>query len=553
MKKNNKILISFVMAFAFFIAGLFILQEKPVLAASATKISSAKDLLAMEEDPSGDYYLAKDITVPKNTCLFADGTPFMGTLDGKGHKLKGYKSTESPAIFASAKFAAFKNLSVTNVDIKVKGMAAALVGEADTCYFSNVSVSGTIVSDDVYVNEEGSGDVGAIVAYGSGEMEKCKNSAKITAKGREGRLSVNVGGLAGGFNATLLKDCSNSGEIKLISSKKKYVYENGHLKSGYSIRFNEGGLIAGSADEVVSCKNSGNVIMNLRHSSLNKSGYLFGSYGEIWVGGICRQINRSIKSSSNSGKIRVVSGKTSRLSIAYVGGLVSIAYPTEYSAGEGSTPVNCYNTGSVSFSGALDADADEYLSGTGRIGGLFGGVKGVSQCYNTGNVSVTYYSKHRGISNIGGVFGYSWDGNVKNSYNTGNITVINKGKPELKNISVGGVGGCANVLGKSRDNLGNASCNYSVGIVKYTKNDNGGQIIGGWEGPRMAHKSLIYNNYYTTSGNAYGAGDTTWEPFWPTGKKVSAITSGNCPMLSSKYWVYSSKHKRLILKNNREK
>lgn len=548
--KKNKIFQNFlVVILAVFIAGLFTLQEKPVLAASATKISSAKDLLAMEEDPSGDYYLAKDITVPENTCLFADGTPFMGTLDGKGHKLKGYKSTESPAIFASARFATFKNLSVTNVDIKVKGMAAALVGEADTCYFSNVSVSGTIVSDDVYSNEEGSGDVGAIAAYGSGEMVKCKNSAKITAKGREGRRGgVNVGGLAGGFKATLLKDCSNSGEITLISSKKKYVYEKGHLKDGYyGIRFNEGGLIAGSADEVVSCKNSGNVIMNLRHSSQNKDRYLFGSYGEIWVGGICPQVNLSIKSSSNSGKIRVVSGKASRLSIAYVAGLVPIAYSTEDYAGEISAPINCYNTGAVSFSGALDADPDEFLSGTGRISGLFGSVKGVSQCYNTGNVSVTYYSKHRGISNIGGVFGYSWEGYVKNSYNTGNITVINKGKPEWKKISVGGVGGCAEVLGKS------ATCNYNMGIVKYTKNDNGGQIIGGWEGPRMAHKILIYNNYYTTSGNAYGAGDTTWEPFWPTGKKVSAITSGNCPMLSSKYWVYSSKHKRLILKNNMEK
>lgn len=43
----------------------------------------------MEENPSGSYVLAKDITVPKNTCLFAQGNPFMGILDGKGHKIKG--------------------------------------------------------------------------------------------------------------------------------------------------------------------------------------------------------------------------------------------------------------------------------------------------------------------------------------------------------------------------------------------------------------------------------------------------------------------------------
>lgn len=33
---------------------------------------------------------------------------------------------------------------------------------------------------------------------------------------------------------------------------------------------------------------------------------------------------------------------------------------------------------------------------------------------------------------------------------------------------------------------------------------------------------------------------------------VSSITSAKCPKLSSKYWVYSSKVKRLILKNNKE-
>lgn len=105
MKKR---FLSYVMAFTLIVAGLCIPEAEPVFAAGI-KISSAEDLLAMEEDPFGDYYLANDITVPENTCLFADGTPFMGTLDGKGHKLNGYKSTGASAIFDSARFAEFKN------------------------------------------------------------------------------------------------------------------------------------------------------------------------------------------------------------------------------------------------------------------------------------------------------------------------------------------------------------------------------------------------------------------------------------------------------------
>lgn len=70
--------------------------------------------------------------------------------------------------------------------------------------------------------------------------------------------------------------------------------------------------------------------------------------------------------------------------------------------------------------------------------------------------------------------------------------------------------------------------------------------------PFLASKRLIYGNYYKGSGKAYGSGDTTWEPYRPTAKKVSAITSGNCPKLSSRYWTYASKYKRLVLKNNKE-
>ena len=61
----------------------------------------------------------------------------------------------------------------------------------------------------------------------------------------------------------------------------------------------------------------------------------------------------------------------------------------------------------------------------------------------------------------------------------------------------------------------------------------------------------IYNNYYTT-GKAYGTSDVTWKDWKALAKKVSSIKKSTCPKLSSKYWTYSSKYKRLILKNNKE-
>lgn len=78
-------------------------------------ISTAEDLKAMENNPSGSYYLANDIEVPANLMLFTSyNNPFTGTLDGSGHAIKGYTYTsngewnDNVALFAYAKNATFK-------------------------------------------------------------------------------------------------------------------------------------------------------------------------------------------------------------------------------------------------------------------------------------------------------------------------------------------------------------------------------------------------------------------------------------------------------------
>lgn len=530
MKKR---FLSYVMAIALIVAGLCIPEAEPVFAAGI-KISSAEDLLAMEENPFGDYYLANDITVPENTCLFADGTPFMGTLDGKGHKLNGYKSTGASAIFDSARFAEFKNLSVTDVDIKSKGSVAALVCSSDGCAFKNIKVSGKIVS-----SGDGGG-VGAIAASGSGSMEKCENSAKITAKTK--KSGKYVGGLAGDFAASSLKNCSNSGAVTLTTGTGTYVFD----VWSNAITFSVAGLVAEKSDKVTSCKNSGNVTLNLKYKIdvKNSDDYRMRTRGiTVYAGGICPEADE-VTSSGNTGKIKVTSGKSAKVTKeVYVGGVIP-----KYWLLKNPIPSKCYNTGAVSFSGSYTGNY--YDDECCRIGGLFGCCVGLSECYNTGNVSVSLLSDNSGLFQIGGISGATV-GSINNCYNTGNVTVTNKGKKDEAGIIAGGLSGYADVLGVS------GTCNYSTGVVKAPKDvwDGTGQglLIGEWAGPRMMMEIVIYDNYYTASGKAYGFGDTTWEPFWPTAKKVSAITSGNCPKLSSKYWTYSSKHKRMVLKNNEEK
>lgn len=543
MKKR---ILSFLMAAALAVTGLTIMEPEPAYAAS-TKISSAQDLLAMEENPSGDYVLTKDITVPKNTHLFVD-TPFIGTLNGNGHKLKGYKSTESTAIFANAKFAQFKNLSVTGVDIKVSGTVAALVENSDNCEFYNVGVSGNIVS------EGDGGSVGAIAAYGNGSMEKCRNSAKITAKTKTSEK--NVGGLAGDFNPSLLKNCSNSGAVILTTSKDTLVIDPFAENGIYGVTHSVSGLVSGSADRTASCKNSGNITVNVNYKVDTSAGWQNDDYGvDLFVSGICKLGAGPVSSSGNTGKIKVKSAKTAKYGFIYMGGVSARSYGESMWA-DRVVMSKCYNTGSVSFSGTMSIKPD-YEDWSCFIGGLFGETRALSQCYNKGKVTVSFLSGNKVTAAIGGIAGRAV-GNINYCYNTGSVTVTNKGNPKDAEFQVGGLAGNANVLTTAAGVNGKATCNYATGKVSVPIDRQGfgyyaGKLIGRWEGPFQANKSLYYNNYYTGSGSAYGGGDTSWKPYKPTAKKVSSITSGNCPKLSSKYWTYSSKRKRLILKNNKEK
>ena len=85
-----------------------------------------------------------------------------------------------------------------------------------------------------------------------------------------------------------------------------------------------------------------------------------------------------------------------------------------------------------------------------------------------------------------------------------------------------------------------------------TNKTKGSAIFGIVAEPRMAKSRLATNNYYTKPCVAYASREGVIKKLMPTSKKVSKITRANCPKLSSKYWTYSRKVKRLVLKKNNE-
>ena len=474
----------------------------PAYAASGTAIKTADDLKAMESNPGGSYYLANDIEVPANLILFTSyDAPFTGTLNGNGHSIKGYTYTssadwtEQAALFGYAKKATFKNLKMTNVNISLNqaGTVAALVAASENCKFTDISVSGKIAGKSLNT-------AAGIVAYSyeGGTLTNCKNSADITiTNADEGSSAAGVAGFIG--SAGSMKNCSNSGKISISGSIE-------------AASISAAGVVL-NVGKATSCKNSGAISVSaIGKGSMND---------ECVAAGVAVEADTAV-SCSNTGKVSM-NAAVEAVDPHQVGGVFGAVTKSAS---------KCCNKGAVSFSGKSHRGL--------YVGGLGAYLPKVSQSYNKGAVTVKMSSVKKTEENkIGGVCGDTVD--MRNCYNTGSVTVTGK-------AFVGGISGYAHPWGEKVVN------NYNTGKVKAsTKGTFKGQVIGGYEGAEIVQKRNIYDNYYTGSGKAYGWGFVTWHKWVAKASKVSSIKAENCPKLSSKYWTYSSKYGRMILKNNKEK
>ncbi len=501
----------------------------PVQAAEMIPISSAEDFMNMESNPSGSYYLTKDITLPPNMeMMFSTyDLKFTGTLDGKGHKLKNYtvQTTElehraKAGIFGYVENATFKNFSLTNVNIDINageyGAEVAPFGyyQATGCTFDKIKVSGTITVRSTSKNKDfkelTNNDLsisGLIGQGGKNKVTNCSSSLKIKVSGESHSLAA--AGLAGNLYETTLKNCSFSGDISV----------NTKITGAPGKRYTAAGICSEFIDAKVSgCKNSGNITVKVQ-----KGGTY--CYDGIHAYGIGGGRAASMSSCGNTGKIKAEDAS----SPARAAGLV------EKTASSSKTVLTkCWNKGNVSASGN-GAQAGGICIETGFI----------NQCYNKGAVSAS--GKGKESSEVGGLC--MSVSQMQNCYNVGKVTLNGSGY----------AGGLASFIKLTGNKVSTA--NYSAGAVSI-KNGGGNAYraalfpAGDLKYAMLHPKCYVYNNYYTASTGckAYGhLDDGNTKKTAPQATKVSSITSKSCPKLSSKYWTYSSKYKRLVLKNNKEK
>lgn len=503
----------------------------PVQAAEMIPISSAEDFMNMESNPSGNYYLTKDITLPQNMeMMFSTyNLQFTGTLDGRGHKLKNYtfQATElerqaTVGIFGYVKNATFKNFSLTNVNIDINageyGAKVAPFGYYQTtdCTFDKIKVSGTITVKSTGKNKslnDNELSVSGLIGQGTNcKVTNCSSSLKIMVNG-EYSSSLTAAGLAESLSETTFKNCSFSGDIsasaKIAGSGRKYI------AAGICSSFNEAKLSG--------CKNSGNITVKVQNGKYCTNG--------IHAYGIGGGQPASMSSCGNTGKIKAVA--PSQLT-AQAAGLVESVFG---SASSKAVLTKCWNKGSVSAAGK-----------TAQAGGICIKTSFINQCYNKGTVSASGTTK--GITDFSEVGGLCMSvQQMQNCYNVGKVALKGSGY----------AGGLASFIALNGNKV--STGNYSTGAVS-VKNG-GGNAYRAALFPRgdlayaITHpKCYIYNNYYkaSTGCTAYSLlGEDNDKKTAPRAVKVSSITSKSCPKLSSKYWTYSSKYKRLVLKNNKEK
>lgn len=522
----SKKVIRGILSIIFMASCLIMAQPQKAQAAQEIPISSAEDLQKMEENPSGSYYLTKDITVPANTVLFKTyEVQFTGILDGKGHAINGYtysddKWTDAASLFSYATKATFKNLKMSNVNISLRGggNACSLVSSPTNCTFENITTSGKITVGGTASNAAGI----AVTPSEKCTFIKCVNKADITVNAYDITKSEEQDNIdsAGGFACGIAgfasdgtaKQCTNSGKITI----------NGDLRWG-SDGIKAVGLFNG-IKSITASKNTGTV------TAKNTSG-AGSANGTVLACGVAGEINK-ISSCYNTAKISA-SNNNKQVGVIAVG-------ITNSASGKNTNVLRCYNKGDIQISGIAGSKSkSSIISAAGGVGGL--DIYSVTESYNTGKVAANVSS---GDVMVGGVVASVV--NVRNCYNTGKISASSKAGGYI-----GGIAGeqSSPAKGKTSDA---AACNYNTATVKAGSKISKGSILGRYEIAGIYAKAAVYDNYYK-SGKPYGSMNITWKPFFAQAVKTSSMKPNKCKKLSSKYWVYSSKHKRMILKKNKEK
>ncbi len=301
---------------------------------------------------------------------------------------------------------------------------------------------------------------------------------------------------------------------------------NGHTISGIYInssdKDNQGlfGVIEDSTIENLTVSGSitgqyklGAIASNVHgKSTINNCHNLCNILGESWIGGITANIvNGDVIISNCSNKGNLNSKKIEGWSL--IGGIITTT--NVFGGVETNKSViitHCYNEGKITSNGIATGGIVgelvgtneckpivEYcynskdISGNAKVGGIVGSKTSkninevnlfdstIMNCYNTGKIE--------GNDKVGGIAGQCYQGEIKNSYNRGEVKLL---VSKTSSIDIGGIVGYF-----QRGKLSNC---YNRGTVK----DLEGNLLDGIVGSYSWFSGTLQNNYYLNTSAATG-------------------------------------------------
>lgn len=415
--------------------------------------------------------------------------------------------------------------------------AGGIVGNADNASVSNAENSGNVTTstttptDDKIGTYYNAGNVGGIV----GRAENT-NITTVVNKENDVAGAHNVGGAVGYLTGNSKVDgaINNGGDITATGARKAYTntFAQESVRESGSEVFNIGniggivGYMYGDNTQVANSANRGTV-----HSAyIDNPGNVLEISKAANVGGVVGKLdmdnkstideikkdtsNASITGSYNTGSVQGYTGVGGVTGFMYNGsvaasynlGNITTTRQVDNSGGSNIDPLNMggivgdtteqtnaqaviydvYNTGQIGD--------DNYKYFARHVGGIVGRLSGtVEKAYNTGDI-------YNYDTAVGGIAGWWYNGQIKDVFNTGNITI--KTKTELQ---AGGIVGAAQ--GLQNTTLSNA---YNLGTIrgfqeKNDYNDSGSYIsLGGIIGRIYTEGNLSISNVYTM-GNLYAA------------------------------------------------
>lgn len=381
--------------------------------------------------------------------------------------------------------------NATNQENEIRG-AHNVGGVAG--YFGNSSDDD---SSPDYTVTNGINDGGDIMATGArNENGFVKEKVRSTDTGAEETIIGNMGGVVGYLDGdnVYVTGSANRGTVHSLDI-------TGDTVSRASQASNTGGVV-GKIDRSYTLKLSDLQGKDTNGNDKIINAAVFNSYntgdvrGYMGVGGVVGMMyNGEVAGSYNLGSINTTRRAADAASNAYpsvnMGGVVGDT--TEQTTAK-ALIYDVYNKGQIG-----DETYNYYAR---HVGGVVGRLSGdVEKAYNTGAI-------YNGYNVVGGIAGWFYTGSINNSFNTGNITVINNDTTAGSQVGgiVGGVGLYSDTQGSTDSKISNA---YNLGTIRSfaVKNTDGSYTtnqIGGIIGFIMSNKGhdLTVENVYTT-GNLY--------------------------------------------------